>query len=150
MKGGIPMAIRLVESNGATSDKKTVVLKDSKPKKIVTSKTMVINELSVTIVQNFDEDVDFQINTIPGILSDNKTIPKLDITAKEDVDFDESLTLAKLEAIIRRCGILDEYKEYFTQDPEIVIDHYTLTIRKTFRYFNEFKEGIFIASDIVT
>ena len=150
MKGGIPMAIRLVESNGATSDKKTVVLKDSKPKKIVPSKTIVINELSVTIVQNFDEDVDFQINTIPGILSDNKTIPKLDITAKEDVDFDESLTLAKLEAIIRRCGILDEYKEYFTQDPEIVIDHYTLTIRKTFRYFNEFKEGIFIASDIVT
>lgn len=150
MKGGIPMAIRLVESNGATSDKKTVVLKDSKPKKIVPSKTMVINELSVTIVQNFDEDVDFQIDTIPGILSDNKTIPKLDITAKEDVDFDESLTLAKLEAIIRRCGILDEYKEYFTQDPEIVIDHYTLTIRKTFRYFNEFKEGIFIASDIVT
>ena len=144
------MAIRLVESNGATSDKKTVVLKDSKPKKIVPSKTMVINELSVTIVQNFDEDVDFQIDTIPGILSDNKTIPKLDITAKEDVDFDESLTLAKLEAIIRRCGILDEYKEYFTQDPEIVIDHYTLTIRKTFRYFNEFKEGIFIASDIVT
>lgn len=117
---------------------------------IIPSKTLVINELNVTITQDFDEDVDFKIETKPGMLSDNKTIPKLDITAKEEIEFDEDLTLAKLESIIRRCGILDEYKDYFTNDPDIVINQYTLTIKKKYKYFNEFREGIMIAGDIVT
>ena len=117
---------------------------------IIPSKTLVINELNVTIMQDFDEDVDFKIETKPGILSDNKTIPKLDITAKEEIEFNEDLTLAKLESIIRRCGILDEYKDYFTNDPDIVINQYTLTIKKKYKYFNEFREGIMIAGDIVT
>ena len=117
---------------------------------IIPSKTLVINELNVAITQDFDEDVDFKIETKPGILSDNKTIPKLDITAKEEIEFDEDLTLAKLESIIRRCGILDEYKDYFTNDPDIVINQYTLTIKKKYKYFNEFREGIMIAGDIVT
>ena len=117
---------------------------------IIPSKTLVINELNVTITQDFDEDVDFKIETKPGILSDNKTIPKLDIAAKEEIEFDEDLTLAKLESIIRRCGILDEYKDYFTNDPDIVINQYTLTIKKKYKYFNEFREGIMIAGDIVT
>ena len=117
---------------------------------IIPSKTLVINELNVTITQDFDEDVDFKIETKPGILSDNKTIPKLDITAKEEIEFDEDLTLAKLESIIRRCGILDEYKDYFTNDPDIVINQYTLSIQKKYKYFNEFREGIMIAGDIVT
>jgi hypothetical protein len=81
-------------------------------------------------------------------LSDNKTIPELDICAKEDVEFDEDITRAKLESIIRRCGILDKYKDYFVTDPDIIIDSYTLTIKKSYRYFNEFKEGILIGSDI--
>ena len=118
-------------------------------KNIVPSKTLVINELSVTIVQDFDEDIDFKIDTKPGVLSDNKTIPKLDITAKEEITFDDDLTLAKLESIIRRCGILDEYKEYFTNDPDIVINRYTLSIQKKYKYFNEFRDGIMIAGDIV-
>lgn len=117
---------------------------------IIPSKTLVINELNVTITQNFDEDVDFRIDTKPGILSDNKTIPVLDITAKEDIEFDENLTLAKLESIVRRCGILDTYKDYFTNDPDIVINQYTLTLRKRYKYFNEFREGIMIAGEIVT
>lgn len=117
---------------------------------IIPSKTLVINELNVTITQDFDEDVDFKIETKPGILSDNKTIPKLDITAKEEIEFNDDLTLAKLESIIRRCGILDEYKDYFTNDPDIVINQYTLTIKKKYKYFNEFREGIMIAGDIVT
>lgn len=117
---------------------------------IIPSKTLVINELNVTITQDFDEDVDFKIETKPGMLSDNKTIPKLDITAKEEIEFDEDLTLTKLESIIRRCGILDDYKDYFTNDPDIVINQYTLTIKKKYKYFNEFREGIMIAGDIVT
>ena len=117
---------------------------------IVPSKTLIINELNVTITQDFDEEIDFKIDTKPGVLSDNKTIPRLDITAKEDIEFDENLTLGRLESIIRRCGILDEYKDYFTNDPDIVINQYTLTIKKKYKYFNEFREGIMIAGDIVT
>lgn len=121
-----------------------------KMENVIPSKTLVINELNVTITQDFDEDVDFKIETKPGMLSDNKTIPKLDITAKEEIEFDEDLTLTKLESIIRRCGILDDYKDYFTNDPDIVINQYTLTIKKKYKYFNEFREGIMIAGDIVT
>ena len=129
---------------------KESLVRENDSGRIIPSKTLVINELNVTITQNFDEDVDFRIDTKPGILSDNKTIPVLDITAKEDVEFDENLTLPKLDSIVRRCGILDTYREYFTNDPEIVINQYTLTIRKRYKYFNEFREGILIAGDIVT
>ena len=129
---------------------KESLVRENDSGRIIPSKTLVINELNVTITQKFDEDVDFRIDTKPGILSDNKTIPVLDITAKEDVEFDENLTLPKLESIVRRCGILDTYREYFTNDPEIVINQYTLTIRKRYKYFNEFREGILIAGDIVT
>lgn len=115
---------------------------------ITRSKVLVIKNLSVTITQNFDEDIDFIIQTEPGILSDNKTIPELDICAKEDIVFDDNITKAKLESIIRRCGILDKYEEYFIKDPEIVIDSYTLNIKKNYRYFNEFKDGILIGGDI--
>ena len=129
---------------------KESLVRENDSGRIIPSKTLVINELNVTITQNFDEDVDFRIDTKPGILSDNKTIPVLDITAKEDVEFDENLTLPKLESIVRRCGILDTYREYFTNDPEIVINQYTLTIRKRYKYFNEFREGILLAGDTVT
>ena len=115
---------------------------------IIRSKVLVIENLSVTITQDFDEDVNFVIKTDPGILSDHKTIPELDITAKEDIEFNEDITKAKLESIIRRCGVLDKYAKYFVSDPEIVINCYTLTIKKTYKYFNEFKEGILIGGDI--
>ena len=128
--------------------RKYVPLTEAKVKDIVKSKVLIIKNLSVTITQNFDEDVDFVIKTDPGMLSDNKTIPELDICAKEDVVFDEDITKAKLESIIRRCGILDKYAEYFIKDPDIIIDSYTLTIKKNYRYFNEFKEGILIGGDI--
>lgn len=156
------MPIEIVSKNNNSSEQpryipiveakipKESLVRENDNGRIIPSKTLVINELNVTITQNFDEDVDFRIDTKPGILSDNKTIPVLDITAKEDVEFDENLTLPKLESIVRRCGILDTYREYFTNDPEIVINQYTLTIRKRYKYFNEFREGILIAGDIVT
>jgi hypothetical protein len=124
------------------------IISDSSKNRPIKSKVLIIKNLSVTITQEFDEDVDFVIKTDPGVLSDNKTIPELDICAKEDVEFDEDITRAKLESIIRRCGILDKYKDYFVTDPDIIIDSYTLTIKKSYRYFNEFKEGILIGSDI--
>lgn len=52
---------------------------------ITRSKVLVIKNLSVTITQNYDEAIDFVIKTDPGILSDNKTIPELDITAREEI-----------------------------------------------------------------
>lgn len=153
------MSIEIVSKNNSEQHRYIPIVEAKIPQqpkaianneRIIPSKTLVINELNVTITQNFDEDVDFRIDTKPGILSDNKTIPVLDITAKEDIEFDENLTLAKLESVVRRCGILDTYKEYFTNDPDIVINQYTLTIRKRYKYFNEFREGIMIAGDIVT
>lgn len=143
------MKITTIERN-ENKQRKYVPLTEAnvKDKNIVKSKVLVIKNLSVTITQNFDEDVDFVIKTDPGMLSDNKTIPELDICAKEDVVFDEDITKAKLESIIRRCGILDKYAEYFIKDPDIIIDSYTLTIKKNYRYFNEFKEGILIGGDI--
>lgn len=122
--------------------------REQRRKTVTKSKVLVIKNLSVTITQNYDEDIDFVIKTMPGILSDNLTIPELDICAREDVVFDEDITKSKLESIIRRCGVLDKYADYFVPDPEIVIDSYTLNIKKNYRYFNEFKEGILIGGEI--
>jgi hypothetical protein len=156
-KGGYHMAVIItpMDNKQQQPTPRYVSITEAMPLKkasvnTIPSKTLIINELNVTIVQDFDEEIDFKIDTKPGVLSDNKTIPKLDITAKEDIEFDEDLTLARLESIIRRCGILDDYKGYFTNDPEIIINQYTLTIKKTYRYFNEFREGIMIAGDIVS
>ena len=135
-----------------TSNKpKSITIEEAKEKRrkfVTKSKVLIIKNLSVTITQNFDEDIDFVIKTVPGILSDNLTIPELDICAREDVVFDEDITKSKLESIIRRCGVLEKYADYFVPDPEIVIDSYTLNIKKNYRYFNEFKEGILIGGEI--
>ena len=142
-------AIKGVEGNELiVSKQQQQANNNSSSNTIIKSKVLIIENLSVTITQNFDEDIEFVINTDPGILSDHKTIPELDITAKEDIEFDDDITKAKLESIIRRCGILDKYADYFVTDPEIVINCYTLNIRKTYKYFNEFKEGVLIGSDI--
>lgn len=116
----------------------------------IRSKILVIENLSVTITQNMDEDVDFTINTVPGMLSDNKTIPNLDITAKEEINFDDELTRQKLESVIRRCGILEQYADYFVRDPDIVINSYTLNVKKNFRFFNEFIDAVLTVGDIFT
>lgn len=152
------MDFTLIDSTSSQSKPRYVPLKQAqqqfKPSpqrdesQTVRSKVLVIENLSVTINQNMDEDVDFKIDTVPGMLSDNKTIPKLDITAKEEIDFDDDLTRGKLESIIRRCGILEQYADYFVRDPDIIINSYTLNVKKNFRFFEEFKNAVLTVSDI--
>ena len=60
----------------------------------------------------------------------------------------KSILITDVESIIRRCGILEKYSEFFTNDPEIVINSYTLNVKKEYKFFNEFKEGVLIAEDI--
>lgn len=147
MKTNAPVSLTDTTSNKP----KSISIEEAREKRrkyVTKSKVLIIKNLSVTIAQNFDEDIDFVIKTVPGILSDNLTIPELDICAREDVVFDEDITKSKLESIIRRCGVLEKYADYFVPDPEIVIDSYTLNIKKSYRYFNEFKEGILIGGEI--
>ena len=146
MKTNAPVSL-----DTSSNKPKSITIEEAKEKRrkfVTKSKVLIIKNLSVTITQNFDEDIDFVIKTVPGILSDNLTIPELDICAREDVVFDEDITKSKLESIIRRCGVLEKYADYFVPDPEIVIDSYTLNIKKNYRYFNEFKEGILIGGEI--
>lgn len=116
----------------------------------VPSKVLVIENLSITACQTLNEDFTFKVDTKFGILSDNKTIPRIDIMANTNIDFDEDLTLEKLKYIIRRCGILEQYKEFFINDPEIIINSYTLNVRKDYQFFEEFMDGVLIAEDIFT
>lgn len=116
----------------------------------VPSKVLVIENLSITACQTLNEDFTFEVDTKFGILSDNKTIPQVDIMANMNIDFDEDLTLEKLKYIIRRCGILEQYKEFFVNDPEIIINSYTLNVRKDYQFFEEFMNGVLIAEDIFT
>lgn len=114
----------------------------------VPSKVLVIENLSVTACKTLNEDFTFEVDTKFGILSDNKTIPRIDIMANMNIDFDEELTLEKLKYIIRRCGILEQYKEFFINDPEIIINSYTLNVRKDYQFFEEFMNGVLIAEEI--
>ena len=115
---------------------------------VTPSKVMVIQNLSVTIKQDLKDNFEFKIDSEFGILSDNKTIPKVDLTCKEDIVFDDRITLEKIKSVIRRCGILEYYKQFFTNDPEIVINSYTLNVQKDYQFFDEFKEGVLIAEEI--
>lgn len=114
---------------------------------ITPSKVMVIDNLSVTINESLSGDFEFKVDTNFTPFK-NGVIPKVNITSKEEIVFDDDMKLEKLKSIIRRCGILEEYKDYYINDPEIVINSYTLDIHKEYQFFDEFKEGILIAGDM--
>ena len=69
------MPIEIVSKNNNSSEQpryipiveakipKESLVRENDSGRIIPSKTLVINELNVTITQNFDEDVDFRIDT---------------------------------------------------------------------------------------
>lgn len=130
-----------------TQKRKYVPLKTMEPTKIIPSKVMVIENLRVIIKEDISQDFQFNIDTTFGPVY-NGVIPKVDITSKEDISFDEDTKLEYIKSIIRRCGILEQYKEYFTNDPDIIINSYTLDIHKEYQFFDEFKDGLLTAAQI--
>ena len=114
---------------------------------IIPSKVMVIENLRVIINDDLNENFQFSVDTKFGPVH-NGIIPKVDISSREPIEFNEDTKLEHIKSIIRRCGILEKYKQYFTNDPEIVINSYTLDIHKEYQFFDEFKEGLLIVEDI--
>lgn len=125
-----------------TNEKKVYV-----PLNIIPSKVMIIENLKITISSDLKDIFNFNVDTTFGRLS-NGIIPNVCITSKEDIEFNENTKLEYLKSIIRRCGILEEYKEFFTNDPDIIINSYTLDIHKEYQFFDEFKQGLMIAEEI--
>lgn len=125
-----------------TNEKKVYV-----PLNIIPSKVMIIENLKITISNDLKDIFNFNVDTTFGRLS-NGIIPNVCITSKDDIEFNENTKLEYLKSIIRRCGILEEYKEFFTNDPDIIINSYTLDIHKEYQFFDEFKQGLMIAGEI--
>lgn len=114
---------------------------------IIPSKVMVIENLRVIINDDLNENFQFSVDTKFGPIH-NGIIPKVDISSREPIEFNEDTKLEHIKSIIRRCGILEKYKQYFTNDPEIIINSYTLDIHKEYQFFDEFKEGLLIVEEI--
>ena len=114
---------------------------------IIPSKVMVIENLRVIINDDLNENFQFSVDTKFGPIH-NGIIPKVDISSREPIEFNEDTKLEHIKSIIRRCGILEKYKQYFTNDPEIIINSYTLDIHKEYQFFDEFKEGLLIVGEI--
>ena len=114
---------------------------------IIPSKVMVIENLRVIINDDLNENFQFSVDTKFGPVH-NGIIPKVDISSREPIEFNEDTKLEHIKSIIRRCGILEKYKQYFTNDPEIIINSYTLDIHKEYQFFAEFKEGLLIVEEI--
>ena len=114
---------------------------------IIPSKVMVIENLRVIINDDLNENFQFSVDTKFGPVH-NGIIPKVDISSREPIEFNENTKLEHIKSIIRRCGILEKYKQYFTNDPEIIINSYTLDIHKEYQFFDEFKEGLLIVEEI--
>ena len=114
---------------------------------IIPSKVMVIENLRVIINDDLNENFQFSVDTKFGPVH-NGIIPKVDISSRESIEFNEDAKLEHIKSIIRRCGILEKYKQYFTNDPEIIINSYTLDIHKEYQFFDEFKEGLLIVGEI--
>ena len=114
---------------------------------IIPSKVMVIENLRVIINDDLNENFQFSVDTKFGPVH-NGIIPKVDISSRESIEFNEDTKLEHIKSIIRRCGILEKYKQYFTNDPDIVINSYTLDIHKEYQFFDAFKEGLLIVEEI--
>ena len=128
------------------TDKRYVHLKTTQDV-IIPSKVMVIENLRVIINDDLNENFQFSVDTKFGPVH-NGIIPKVDISSREPIEFNEDTKLEHIKSIIRRCGILEKYKQYFTNDPEIIINSYTLDIHKEYQFFDEFKEGLLIVEEI--
>ncbi len=59
---------------------------------IVRSKVMVIDNISLTVNRNIDEEITLKVDSRFCPVSDG-IIPKVDIISKEDIIFDETLTV---------------------------------------------------------
>lgn len=115
---------------------------------IVKSKVLVIDAVKVTATEDIEGNFSFVVDAKFGKLQDGTQIEGISITANEDIEFEPNLKLSKLNSIIRRCGVLERYAEYFTSDPEIIINSYSLEVKKQYQFFEEFLDGVLIARDL--
>lgn len=143
----IAAPIKSQSQNNVVKKKYVPLVKTEDKPKIIPSKVMIIENLRVIIKDDLDQDFQFVVDTTFGPVH-NGIIPKVDISAKEDIEFDYDTKLENIKAIIRRCGILEQYKDYFTNDPDIVINSYTLDIHKEYQFFDEFKDGLLTIEQI--
>ncbi len=144
-KGGGPYVSLKDAMQSIDKDMRTIVQKSKT--KYAPSKALVIENVTVLIIEDLKGNFTFKVGSIFAQLPDG-TVPEFDISVKSEICFDEDITLEKFKGIIRRCGILEKYKDLLTNDPEIIINSYTLQIMKEYQFFDEFKEGVLIAEDI--
>ena len=146
MKGGAYILRALIQYEDDTSSQNNYDAEEDVVS-IIRSKLMVIDNISLTVNRNIDEEITLKVDSKFCPVSDG-IIPKVDIISKEDIIFDETLTVDTLKKIIRRCGILEQYEKYYINDPEIVINSYTLNIKSDYKFFEEFRNAAVIVESI--
>jgi hypothetical protein len=146
MKGGAYILRALIQYEDDTSSQNNYDAEEEVVN-IIRSKVMVIDNISLTVNRNIDEEITLKVDSKFCPVSDG-IIPKVDIISKEDIIFDETLTVDTLKKIIRRCGILEQYEKYYINDPEIVINSYTLNIKSDYKFFEEFRNAAVIVESI--
>jgi len=146
MKGGAYILRALIQYEDDTSSQNNYDAEEDVVS-IIRSKVMVIDNISLTVNRNIDEEITLKVDSKFCPVSDG-IIPKVDIISKEDIIFDETLTVDTLKKIIRRCGILEQYEKYYINDPEIVINSYTLNIKSDYKFFEEFRNAAVIVESI--
>lgn len=137
----------LIQYEDDTPSQNNYDAEEEKVINIIRSKVMVIDNISLTVNRNIDEEITLKVDSRFYPVSDG-IIPKVDIISKEDIIFDETLTVDTLKKIIRRCGILEQYEKYYINDPEIVINSYTLNIKSDYKFFEEFRNAAVIVESI--
>lgn len=147
MKGGAYILRALIQYEDDTSSQNNYDAEEEEVVNIIRSKVMVIDNISLTVNRNIDEEITLKVDSRFCPVSDG-IIPKVDIISKEDIIFDETLTVDTLKKIIRRCGILEQYEKYYINDPEIVINSYTLNIKSDYKFFEEFRNAAVIVESI--
>ena len=146
MKGGAYILRALIQYEDDTSSQNNYDAEEDVVS-IIRSKVMVIDNISLTVNRNIDEEITLKVDSKFCPVSDG-IIPKVDIISKEDIIFDETLTVDTLKKIIRRCGILEQYEKYYINDPEIVINSYTLNNKSDYKFFEEFRNAAVIVESI--
>ena len=118
----------------------------SSPQKaeIIKTNVIVVNKLTVIIVERQGETISIEIEAdVQPILDGENEITVNFEMADEPIEFTEdSLRLHKITSVIQKQAYA-QYPDLFkSEDPDVIISNYSLVIRKDSETFPDFKDTI--------
>ena len=136
------MSSTIFNPNNYTTEEKVAMIKKAfgiNQEPIAKKKDLIVHEVRLTIVDKGDNSkvyCDLNLDIEP-VMDQHREYPELD--TKEAINLDGNVTVNDIKDIIKNSGYLEKYKEYYVDDPNIIIEKYSVEVVKEFEKFSKFK-----------